>query len=148
LLNFGKTHQNFKKNVKKSLNKQTLKPTHRNTPKRKLKLWNFIFFIFPPLYVLCSNCFFCQFCDIAKVVVAKFGYKLNMKVIFKKKAFFYSGYLLELCIEIEWFFLDFSWIMATENLEKHLILPLLKMFFSFWLYIASPEKNGLQVCRF
>jgi hypothetical protein len=54
--------------------------------------------------------------------------------------FFYMvGYLLEPCIEIWRFFLNFFQILAIENLKKLLILALLMFSFTFCQYIASEK---------
>jgi hypothetical protein len=77
-------------------------------------------------------CFLGQFCDVAKVVIihpssdlAKFGYKLNMKVHYIKKetVFYIFGYLVELMYRRIWkFFLNFFRIMAIENPKQPSIL--------------------------
>jgi hypothetical protein len=65
---------------------------------------------------------FCQFCDVAKVVITqrkdldKFGYKLNKRFLKKKFLKNIFGYLLEPCREIWQFFLNFDHILATENI--------------------------------
>jgi hypothetical protein len=46
------------------------------------------------------------------------------------------GYLLEPCLEIKEKILNFHRILAIENLKKHMILTLFKIFNkAFWLYI-------------
>jgi hypothetical protein len=36
-----------------------------------------------------------------------------------KTLFYVFGYLLEQCMKIWWFFLNFGWILVIENLKKH-----------------------------
>jgi len=78
--------------------------------------------------------------DNPKKDLAKFDYKLNM--IFKKKyTSIFLAILLEPCIEICRFFLNFIRIMAIENLKKHSILALFRVFkITFWLYIVSKKR--------
>jgi len=67
-----------------------------------------------------------QFCDVAKVltihrkILAKFGYKLNMKVKFFKHSSLFFCHLLEPCIETWKIFLNFGWDLAIEKLKKTL----------------------------
>ncbi len=88
--------------------------------------------------------FFCQFCDVTKVTMihrkdlAKFGYKLNMKIVFKK-ILLYFYYLLRPWIEIWQVFLNFGWILAVENLKKHLKLALLIFNTAFWIHPLLSE---------
>jgi hypothetical protein len=85
--------------------------------------------------------------DDPQEVVAKFGYKINMKVSFKI-SFYIFGFVLDSCIEIWWFFLKFGGILADKNLKKHLILALLIFNIPFWLYIASKEKSATNTLSF
>jgi len=73
--------------------------------------------------------------------LAKFGYKLNVKVKFLKTSFYIFGYFLP---EIGIFFLSFGRIMAIVKVKKHMILSLLIFNIAFWLCIANPlKKKGL-----
>jgi hypothetical protein len=58
--------------------------------------------------------------------------------------FYIFEYLFEPCIEIWNFFLNFDWILATENLKRHLNLAFLNFNFTIWLYIASKRKGWSQ----
>jgi len=61
-------------------------------------------------------------------------------IFFKKNIFLYFWLLLEPCIEIWLFFLNFSRILASENLRKHLILALSISIINFSHYIASKKR--------
>jgi hypothetical protein len=63
-----------------------------------------------------------------------------MKGFFFKNIFLYFWLLLEPCIEIWRFFLNFGQILATENLRKHLILALSIFIIIFSHYIASEKR--------
>jgi len=62
--------------------------------------------------------FWGQFCDVTSgddphEYLAKFSCKLNMK-IFQKYILQYFGYVLESCIEMWWFFLNFGRIIVNN----------------------------------
>jgi hypothetical protein len=78
-------------------------------------------------------------------VIAKFGYKLNMKKKVLKHPSIIFGYLLEPCIEIWWFFLNFGRIRATENFKMCVILAfsIVNIVCILAIYMAS-KKKGLH----
>jgi hypothetical protein len=45
--------------------------------------------------------------------------------------------MFEPCIEIWKVVLNFDWIMAIENLKKHISLSLLLFNIAFWLYVIK-----------
>jgi hypothetical protein len=65
--------------------------------------------------------------------LAKFGYKLNMRIFFFKYLYIFN-YLVQPWIEIWQVFLNFGWILAVENLKKHLKLALLIFNTAFWIH--------------
>jgi len=79
--------------------------------------------------ISCNDLFF-QICVLTKVAMihndtyknlSRFGYKLNVKVIFKNQSFI----LLATCfnhVEICKVVLNFGWNMAIENILKHINL--------------------------
>jgi hypothetical protein len=88
--------------------------------------------------------FLSQFCDEAQEGLARFGYKLNMKVNFyKRPSFLLPAYLNHVYLKLWRYFLNFGQIMAIENIKKHLIcLALLIFIIAFWLFVASKTKAG------
>jgi hypothetical protein len=77
------------------------------------------------------QCFFWQFCFIAKVTndpqedLAKFWLQAKYESKNQKKPpSMFVGCLLEPCIKIWRFFLNFDPILTIENLKKHMILAL------------------------
>jgi hypothetical protein len=72
--------------------------------------------------------------------LARFGYKLNMKGIFKKHPSF-LGYILELCIEISWLKKKFGQVLASQYLKEYLVISLLD--FNSFLAICSQQKKRL-----
>jgi len=64
---------------------------------------------------------------IPKEGLARFGYKLNMKVKQSSLNLIFWLKYLKPCREIWRFFLHFDRIMAIENLNKHLILALFNL---------------------
>jgi hypothetical protein len=82
------------------------------------------------MYPILFCVFLGQFCDVPKVAIIhvcedldRFGYKLNMKLIFLKHQVYVFGYLLEPCVNIwRFFFQILNWILAIENSpQKNLI---------------------------
>ncbi len=78
-----------------------------------------------------------------------------MKVFFNKNILFYIfGYLLDYtCIEIWWFFLNFGWILGTENLKKifflgtlSIIIIIIISFLAIFSQIKVGKKKG--GCKF
>ncbi len=78
----------------------------------------------------------------SKEGLAKFGYKINMKVKFLKHPSIFFGYLLEPCSEI------WPKIKKKKKLVKFWLLKITKMnsilallfIFLFWLYIARKKR--------
>ncbi len=67
--------------------------------------------------------------------LAKFGYRLNMKIIFLKHPFIFLATYLN---HVWWFFLNFGRIMA---IKKHLNLTIAICYIAFGQYIYPAKKR-------
>jgi hypothetical protein len=76
-----------------------------------------------------------------KILKQKFGYNLNMKIIFLKHPSIFLATYLNHVQKSRVFPYDFGQILAIENLKKHMILELLIFFIQHFGYIYSWHKT-------